>query len=63
MTPILFENATVLDTAAGEMCERFLADLLVIDGDPLRDTGVLQDPERRLMLIMKGGTVHKDLLS
>lgn len=33
-----------------------LADLMVVDGDPLEDVGILQQPERR-MLVMKGGRV------
>ncbi len=35
-----------------------LADLLVVDGDPLADIKVLQDRER-LALIMQGGKAHK----
>jgi imidazolonepropionase-like amidohydrolase len=38
------------------------ADLLAVDGDPLADIGVLQDPDRRLKLIVKGGTIYKDAL-
>jgi imidazolonepropionase-like amidohydrolase len=38
------------------------ADLLAVDGDPLADIGVLQDPDRRLRLIVKGGTIYKDAL-
>ena len=38
------------------------ADLLAVDGNPLEDLGVLQDPDRRLKLIMKGGTIHKSSL-
>jgi imidazolonepropionase-like amidohydrolase len=38
------------------------ADLLVVDGDPTRDLGVLADPERTLRLVMKDGRVHKDTL-
>ncbi len=38
-----------------------LADLLVVDGDPLADIAVLQNRER-LALIMKDGQIHKDLL-
>jgi imidazolonepropionase-like amidohydrolase len=33
-----------------------LADLLVLDGDPLEDIGILQKPERRI-LVMKGGEI------
>jgi imidazolonepropionase-like amidohydrolase len=36
------------------------ADLLIIDGDPLDDIKILQEPSR-IALIMQGGRVHKDL--
>jgi imidazolonepropionase-like amidohydrolase len=39
-----------------------LADLLVIDGNPLDDIRVLTTPERTLKLIMKGGRVYKNEL-
>lgn len=35
-----------------------LADLLLVDGDPTRDIGILQEPAR-LRLIMKDGAIHK----
>lgn len=38
-----------------------LADLLVVDGDPLADIGILQDTDR-LLAIMKGGVFVKDVL-
>ncbi len=38
-----------------------LADLVVVDGDPLRDITVLQERER-IRLVMKGGTVYRDLI-
>jgi imidazolonepropionase-like amidohydrolase len=37
------------------------ADILVVDGDPLRNISVLRDRER-LMLIMKGGDAYSDRL-
>ena len=45
----------------GSVREGYLADLLVIDGDPLADIGILQD-QARLLAIMKGGTLVKDEL-
>ena len=39
-----------------------LADLLVIDGNPLDDIRVLTTPERTLQLIMKGGKIFKNEL-
>jgi imidazolonepropionase-like amidohydrolase len=38
------------------------ADLLVLDGDPLTDLGVLTDPDTHLKLIMQGGEVKADRL-
>jgi imidazolonepropionase-like amidohydrolase len=43
----------------GSVREGYLADLLVVDGDPLADIAVLQD-QARLLAIMKGGSLVKD---
>lgn len=42
----------------GEIREGYLADLLLVEGDPTQDVTLLQDPAR-LSMIMKGGTFHK----
>jgi imidazolonepropionase-like amidohydrolase len=39
------------------------ADLLVIDGNPLADLGVLQEQGKYLAVIMKGGRFHKNRLN
>jgi imidazolonepropionase-like amidohydrolase len=39
-----------------------LADLLLVDGDPLINLDLLADPEKNLMLIVKDGKVYKDRL-
>lgn len=39
------------------------ADLLVVDGDPLRDVSLMADPEANLRLIMKGGRIYKNSLA
>jgi imidazolonepropionase-like amidohydrolase len=39
-----------------------IADLLVVDGDPLQDISVIADPENSLKLIMKDGRIHKNTL-
>jgi len=39
-----------------------LADLLAVDGNPLRDLGVFQDQGAHLKAIMKGGKFHKNQL-
>ncbi len=39
-----------------------LADLLVVDGNPLKDIGLLETPDRSLVAIMKGGRFHRNRL-
>jgi imidazolonepropionase-like amidohydrolase len=39
-----------------------IADLLLVDGDPLADIDLLADPDRTLKVIVKGGAVVKDAL-
>ena len=43
------------------MREGYLADLVVVDGDPVADIGVLQHPGR-IVAVMKGGALVKDEL-
>jgi imidazolonepropionase-like amidohydrolase len=38
------------------------ADLLVVDGDPIKDVGLFQDQGRHLAAIVKGGFFHKNRL-
>jgi imidazolonepropionase-like amidohydrolase len=46
----------------GVIREGAIADILLVDGDPLEDVSVLADPARNLRLIMKGGEVYKNTL-
>ena len=39
------------------------ADLIVVDGNPLKDLGLLQEQGRHLSAIMKGGKFHKNRLN
>jgi imidazolonepropionase-like amidohydrolase len=39
-----------------------LADLLVVNGDPIANLGLLATPETSLAMIMKGGQIYKDAL-
>ena len=39
-----------------------LADILVVDGDPLQNIGVLRD-RGKIKLIMKGGEAFKNLIA
>jgi imidazolonepropionase-like amidohydrolase len=43
----------------GVVEEGALADLLLVDGDPLANLQLLEDPAKNLLVIMKGGVVYK----
>jgi imidazolonepropionase-like amidohydrolase len=46
----------------GEIKEGYLADLVLVDGDPVADSSVLLNAER-LLMIMKDGQIHKNTSS
>ncbi|MGC4098015.1 MAG: amidohydrolase family protein [Nitrospira sp.] len=46
----------------GVVEEGALADLLLIDGDPIANIRLLEDPDKNLVLIMKDGQVYKSTL-
>lgn len=48
----------LMDIDVGQVREGWLADLLLIDGDPVRDVAILQDKDR-IRMIMKGGDLYK----
>jgi imidazolonepropionase-like amidohydrolase len=51
-------GAALMGLEAGEVREGFLADLLLVDGDPVADVNILRDKDR-LVAILKGGDVYK----
>ena len=46
----------------GVVQEGALADLLLVDGNPLDDVGLLADPAQNLLVIMKDGALYKNTL-
>jgi imidazolonepropionase-like amidohydrolase len=46
----------------GVIEEGALADLLVIDGNPMEDIGLVARPDKNFMVIMKDGKIYKDTL-
>ena len=46
----------------GVVEEGALADLLLVDGNPLDNVGLLADPEENFVVIMKDGTIFKNQL-
>jgi imidazolonepropionase-like amidohydrolase len=49
----------LMELDVGVVRPGWLADLLLVDGDPLDDVRVLQDADR-LVLVMQDGRIHKD---
>ena len=47
----------------GQLVPGAFADLLVLDGDPTSDAGVLADPGRSILLLMQGGRPVVDRLA
>ncbi len=47
----------------GVVEEGALADLLVVDGDPVANIDLMAEPEKNLSLIMKAGTIYKNSLN
>ena len=39
-----------------------LADLIVVDGDPVADIGLLSGQGEAVLMVMKGGAVYKDMI-
>jgi len=50
------------DHEVGTLTVGKLADLLIIDGDPLADISMLEN-KPHLLMIMQGGNAHKDLIN
>ncbi|WP_290050046.1 amidohydrolase family protein [Amycolatopsis solani] len=53
-----FHGGQVMDLPVGLLTEGYLADVLVVRGDPTSDVTLLQDPAN-LEVIMQGGRFHK----
>jgi imidazolonepropionase-like amidohydrolase len=47
----------------GVVEEGALADLLLVDGDPLADIDLIDDPAKNFVVIMKDGKIHKNTLN
>ncbi|MBK7952705.1 MAG: amidohydrolase family protein [Candidatus Accumulibacter sp.] len=64
-------NAQLLDLSGkrnpypgklGVVEEGALADLLLVDGDPIANINLIEDPEKNLLVIMKDGRIYKNAL-
>ncbi len=47
----------------GVVEEGAIADLLLIDGNPLENIKLVADPNKNFLIIMKGGTIYKDIVT
>ena len=52
-----------LQGQVGVVAPGALADLLVVDGNPLERLGLLTDPARNLRLVMAAGRLHRNELA
>jgi imidazolonepropionase-like amidohydrolase len=54
-------NAALLEAEGelGVVSDGALADLIVVDGDPLADLGLLQDQGAHIPVVMRGGHIFK----
>jgi imidazolonepropionase-like amidohydrolase len=55
---LLMEKGTL-----GTVAEGAYADLLIVEGNPLAELGVLMNPQKNLKFIMKDGVVYKNELA
>ncbi len=46
----------------GAVAEGALADLLIVDGNPLPDIELIATPAKNLVVIVKDGKIHKNTL-
>ena len=46
----------------GVIAEGAYADMLIVDGNPLKDISLLADPEKNLKVIMKDGRIYKNTI-
>jgi len=47
----------------GVVEEGAIADLLLVDGNPLENIKLVADPDRNFLVIMKDGTIYKDIVT
>ena len=47
----------------GVIEEGAYADLILVDGDPVKDLQLMADPGKNFLLIMKDGVLYKDALA
>jgi len=58
LTAATLLGGELMGLPVGQVKEGYLADLLLVDGDPTQDVAILQD-KSRLAMIMQGGKLHK----
>jgi imidazolonepropionase-like amidohydrolase len=51
-----------MSSKVGTIAPGAYADLLVVNGNPLEDIGLLAEPAQHLQLIMKGGQIYRDTI-
>ena len=55
-------DATLTASELDAFVTRTLADLLLVDGNPLEDLQLIADPGKNFVVIMKDGKIYKNAL-
>ena len=55
--------ATPIPGKLGVVQEGALADLLLVDGDPLANIKLIEDPAQNFVVIMKDGEIYKNTVA
>ena len=68
---VTYDNAELLQLSGlrspypgklGVVEEQALADLIVVDGDPLQDLSLIDNPEKNFLVIIKDGQIYKNTI-
>ncbi|WP_291078607.1 MULTISPECIES: hypothetical protein [unclassified Empedobacter] len=46
----------------GVVEEQALADLILVDGNPLKDLSLIANPDKNFLVIIKGGQIYKNTI-
>ena len=59
---VLSGRRTPYEGKLGVVEEGALADLLLVDGDPIANIKLIEDPRKNFLVIMKDGKIYKNAL-
>jgi imidazolonepropionase-like amidohydrolase len=57
------DNRALFQIVAGLLQHRFDADLLLVDGNPIENVQLVENPAKNFLIIMKDGKIYKNALN